>query len=188
MSSPDTEPEILTTSHSLQLPGDRNMSAPALPPDSTFPVILPGILLLHAGPDACPFVEELIQSHRRSLDITLAGNPVEAVWLLANGGFSAAILYLSGTGRSALDHVSILARQFPDVPILVVAEVDNDHAELEAMRLGAQEYLAGAQALGPPLVRAVRRAQARNAVAGSISERRSNQEQARLHAILENMP
>ena len=91
-------------------------------------------LLVHtclAGPDATGLVFEVVRAKRLS----------EAVELLSRWRWDAVLLDLMLSDSSGLDTFRVVAQKAPGVPILITTCVEDEAVALDAMRLGAQDFI-----------------------------------------------
>ncbi len=110
----------------------------------------------------------------------------EALSLMQNQGAEAVLLDLTLPDSRGLETVERLREQFPRVPIVVLTGLDDDSIGVEAVKSGAQDYLAKDQAGGHLLARTLRYAIERQRVRIELQEVRMIQlrQQERLNREL----
>ncbi|HEY9870328.1 MAG TPA: response regulator [Candidatus Obscuribacterales bacterium] len=75
---------------------------------------------------------------------------------LSKNSFDVVLLDLSLPDASGLDTLVSVHCQHPHVPIVVLTGLDDESVAMEAVKLGAQDYLLKGQVQGPMLARAIR--------------------------------
>lgn len=75
---------------------------------------------------------------------------------LAKGSFDVVLLDLCLPDASGLDTLVSIHCQHPHVPVVVLTGLDDESVAMEAVKLGAQDYLLKGQVQGPMLARAIR--------------------------------
>lgn len=88
---------------------------------------------------------------------------------LAEGNIDVVLLDLSLPDADGLETLVKLREQEPNVPVVVLTGRDDESLALEAMQVGAQDYLVKGQVDGPNIVRAVRYAVERHRLQLSLS-------------------
>ena len=117
------------------------------------------------------------------ISIETASRISEALTRLDTGGIDVVLLDLTlpdAQGIEALVHLQAHARH---VPIIVQTGLDDDDLAVQAMQLGAQDYITKGKPDGRLLVRRIRQAIERTRTARELAEQRR-----RLDALLENIP
>jgi DNA-binding NarL/FixJ family response regulator len=77
-------------------------------------------------------------------DISVVGeatNSYEVFAMLKHGGINQVVLDLSMPGRSGIELIRQVRKQFPHIPILVLTMYDESQYAIRAIRAGAQGYL-----------------------------------------------
>lgn len=85
-----------------------------------------------------------------------------SVLRMESGAFDAVLLYLAQPNIDSLKVILHLRERAPEVPVLVVSDLDNDEIALAAVRAGAQDYLLKNHYDAQSLRRAIRYAIERN--------------------------
>ncbi len=112
--------------------------------------------------DARAMMKSLTKSSETEFAITRANDLATATELLNDEPFDCILLDLSLPDSAGLVSVEVLTTSFPDHPIVVLTGLDDPTTAVEAVRQGAQDYLAK-QTAGPEIVaRSVRYAVARH--------------------------
>lgn len=107
----------------------------------------------------------------------------EALQIIKNVTFHIVILDLGLPDTSGLGGLKRLIAKVPDIPILVMTGLDDDELALEAIELGAQEFISKGS-LGPlQLVRSIRHAAKRKrcAMKSSVDEQIASDLEAIVH-------
>jgi diguanylate cyclase (GGDEF)-like protein len=101
-------------------------------------------------------VEMLRAAWPHGLLVTQAQNIIDAAQELADHGATCVLLNLPRDSSRPLDALQQLSASAPSAPIIVISEYDDDELGVEAVRVGAQDYLLAAEMTPATLGRAVR--------------------------------
>ena len=101
----------------------------------------------------------------------------EAARRLATGRFDVLLLDLSLPDSQGLDTVRTACAKAPDMPIIVFTGADDEAMGLEAVRLGAQDYVIKGEADGWLLARAIRYATERKRAEAAVRQARDELEE-----------
>src|SRR3990172_1340244 len=141
------------------------------------------VLLIEDNPADARLIQELLtEALGAALELQTADRLSAGLDRLAQGGIDVVLLDLSLPDSHGIDTFISLYAQVPDLPIVVLAEVDDEPMAARAAREGAQDYLLKGQVndrgLRHVLHNAIERKRAEEAV-------RRSEEQYR--ALVENM-
>ncbi len=87
---------------------------------------------------------------------------------LADGGIDVVLLELSLPDGTGLETLERLREHGPDVPVVVLTALDDENLGLQALRLGAQDYLIKGRVTHDLVVRAVRYARERHKMQATL--------------------
>src|SRR5271167_1681921 len=115
------------------------------------------ILLIEHDPAFARYVGEMLGLARDlTAEMHAAHDLGSGLSKLRAEHFDAALLDLCVPDGAGLANIAMIREQAPQIPILAVAEPDDDILALEAMHGGAQDYLVKAQLTPAWLERALR--------------------------------
>jgi signal transduction histidine kinase len=115
------------------------------------------VLLVEDDPDDVLLVRATlgdVTSHK--FDLTVAGHLREALALVSERPFDAALVDLSLPDSLGLETFQKVHDQAPELPTVVLTGIDDEQMALNAVQAGAQDYLFKGQMTGSLLVRAIR--------------------------------
>ena len=98
----------------------------------------------------------LAQVTGTNFDIECADRLSAGLAMLSKEDFDVVLLDLSLPDAEGLDTLVSVHCQYPHVPIVVLTGLDDESVAIEAVKLGAQDYLLKGQVQGPVLARALR--------------------------------
>jgi len=118
------------------------------------------------APDIDPLLEQLIlKALAKAPGVKLMRSPAsllsEGLRRLAAQTVGVVLLDLNLPDSSGLDTLKSIREAFPETPVLVLGSLPEGTVPLDAIKLGAQDYLAKDEFSGPMLTRAVRYAMER---------------------------
>ncbi len=100
------------------------------------------ILLVEDSPsDALLMQEALAQVRNRSFEIKVTNHLERALKHLASETYDAVLLDLSLPDSTGLETLSRVLDLAPDLPVLVITALDDEETGVQAVQLGAQDYL-----------------------------------------------
>jgi PAS domain S-box-containing protein len=136
------------------------------------------LLVIESNPAVASFIREMLasQSHP-AFELTTVDNLADGAQHLAENQIDLVVLDLSLPGNPGLQNLTRLRTQAPDVPIVVLTALEEDHLALQALREGAQDYLIKSETTRTMLVRALRFA---------IERKRGEDARSRPAAIVES--
>jgi len=76
------------------------------------------------------------------INIRRADRLSSALEMLENGSFEAVLTDLSLPDSRGLDTVAAIRERFPDIPLIILTDMADRGLALEAIRMGAQDYVA----------------------------------------------
>lgn len=114
------------------------------------------LLVEDSQSDAALLQEEILQSNTGDHHIEVAGSMQEAINYFKKDQFDAALLDLNLPDSSGLETVQKIMSAYPDVPIIVLTGIDDEKIGIEAVRMGAQDYLVKGKTGGRLISRSVR--------------------------------
>ena len=114
------------------------------------------LLIEDSDSDALLLQEEILQNNIGKHSIQVAGSMKQAMELSEKNDFDAALLDLNLPDSSGLDTVKTLKSYQPDLPIVVLTGLEDEKIGIEAVRMGAQDYLAKGKSDGKLISRVIR--------------------------------
>jgi PAS domain S-box-containing protein len=114
------------------------------------------LLVEDSKSDAMLLREAVLLGDAGNHNIEVAGSLQEAIDFFKNNIYHAVLLDLNLPDSSGLDTVQYLKSSQPDVPIVVLTGFEDEKIGLEAVRMGAQDYLVKGKSDGRLISRAVR--------------------------------
>ncbi len=119
-------------------------------------------LLIEDNLKDADLVSRLLESvFAKAVSVQTVGRFDRAVELLAKQNFDACILDLHLPDRSGLCNVELLNRLYPNLPIVVLTDHDDDVSAMKALNYGAQDYLSKSEVTSAILCRSLRYAKER---------------------------
>jgi PAS domain S-box-containing protein len=115
--------------------------------------------------------------------VDAAGSLAEGLQALAGSPFDAALLDLGLPDSDGLDVIRRVKEDFPALPVIVMTGSDDEPLALEAVQLGAQDYLVKGQCNGQLIARSIS-----YAIERSLSEASLREAQQRTRMFLEDAP
>ncbi len=142
------------------------------------------LLIIDDVPDEAVLVRaELSDVRPGGFIVDAAGSLAEGLQALAGSPFDAALLDLGLPDSDGLDVVRRVKADFPALPVIVMTGSDDEPLALEAVQLGAQDYLVKGQCDGQLIARAIS-----YAIERSLSEASLREAQQRTRMFLEDAP
>lgn len=117
--------------------------------------LLKVLLVEDSESDAALLQEEINLSSIEDLNIGVAPSMGQALIYLENSYIDAALLDLNLPDSSGLETVREILSVHPDVPIIVLTGVDDERIGVDAVRMGAQDYLVKGKTDGGLISRAI---------------------------------
>jgi PAS domain S-box-containing protein len=114
------------------------------------------LLVEDSESDASLLREEILQSNTGDHQIKVAGSLQQAIDYFKNNQVDATLLDLNLPDSSGLETVRAVMSFQPDAPIVVLTGFDDEKTGIEAVRMGAQDYLVKGRSDGRLISRAVR--------------------------------
>ncbi|MFA5252447.1 MAG: response regulator [Phycisphaerae bacterium] len=114
------------------------------------------LLVEDSASDAVLLQESILSSGVKDLSVSVVGSLRESTDHIKNNHIDATLLDLSLPDSSGLETIRRVRSACPDMPIVVLTGVDDEKTGIEAVRMGAQDYLVKGQADGRLIARAVR--------------------------------
>jgi signal transduction histidine kinase len=118
--------------------------------------LLQVLLVEDSASDATLLEESILSSGVEDISVSVAKSLKESADHIKNNHIDATLLDLSLPDSSGLETVQRVRIVCPDMPIVVLTGIDNEKTGIEAVRMGAQDYLVKGQADGRLIARAVR--------------------------------
>jgi diguanylate cyclase (GGDEF)-like protein len=131
------------------------------------------VLLVEDDPADARLVQELLRRCRSEFEVVQAGRLETALELATTAPVDVILLDLTLPDSSGLDTVRRACAAAPDLPIVVMASVEDEEVALRAVAEGAQDYLVKGE-MEPPLLQ--------RSLAYAI-ERKAFERQLRHHAL-----
>lgn len=113
------------------------------------------ILLIEDNPGDARLIRESLRETGRGTVLVHVETMKDAEKEINNGRFDVLLLDLSLPDTRGLNTVAAANAVAPNIPIVVLTGLDDETLALEAVRIGAQDYLIKGQTLGPLLMRAM---------------------------------
>ncbi len=152
--------------------------------------ILKILLVEDSESDARLLLESIQSSNVTGLEVNFARSLAEAMEYLENNEADAVLLDLSLPDSSGLETVERLVHARSNLPVVVLTGVDDENTGVEALRLGAQDYLVKGQTDGRIIARAVRYAVERRQADYERDRllRELDRQRRLLQAVFDNVP
>lgn len=145
---------------------------------------IPLLLLEDNQADACLLIETLEEVEEQSWQITHAKHLSDALEYLNYTQFDIALLDLSLQDANGLETITQIQSVIPDLPIVVLADLEDQQLALQAIAQGAQDYLVKSQLTPKVLIRAIRYAIERGRIVhrlqAEVAERQQSEQTLRL--------
>jgi signal transduction histidine kinase len=142
------------------------------------------VLLVQDSQDNATILREALKD--TTIEVERATTPCDALERLARGGIDVVLLDLSlPPDPYGLEYVALLHRYERGVPLVVLTDYDDEEAALNAVALGAQDYLVKGKTDGQLIARALRYAVQRHKAEAMLRER--NRELLTLKQISESI-
>lgn len=138
--------------------------------------LLQVLLVEDSASDAALLQESILSSGVKDLSVSVVGSLRESADHFKNNHIDATLLDLSLPDSSGLETVQRVRIVCPDMPIVVLTGIDDEKTGIEAVRMGAQDYLVKGQADGRLIARAVRYAIERKRAEQEIQKARDELE------------
>ncbi len=143
------------------------------------------ILLIEDDAGDADFIREiLVKGNRRAFELEWVARLAEGLERLRQGGIDVVLLDLSLPDSHGLGALTRLHAQGPGVPTLVLTGMVDEASGVEAVRMGAQDYLVKGQVDRNVLVRTLRYAIERHRLKEELAQARQREQWAReLHSL-----
>jgi diguanylate cyclase (GGDEF)-like protein len=129
------------------------------------------VLLVEDSAVDAALVSQLLRQQRAGAwTVVVASTLAEGLARLAAGGTDVVLLDLSLPDSRGLATFMRVAEAAPRVPVVVMSASDDERLAIEAVRLGAQDYLIKGQAAADSLARSIRYAVERHRLVASLRE------------------
>jgi diguanylate cyclase (GGDEF)-like protein len=122
------------------------------------------VLLIETAPDDVAPLRTALEDISATCERVCADAIEGCVLRLESGGFDAILLCLVQPDADSLKSIPYLRQCAPEIPILVVSDLNDDELALAAIREGAQDYLLATTCDAHLLARAIRYAIERNRI------------------------
>jgi diguanylate cyclase (GGDEF)-like protein len=99
------------------------------------------VLLIEGDAGSSAQIEAMLEGAQSRFELSRAGSVVEAATLLEDRNFDVVLLDLDLPGGGGLSSVSLLQDSAPGVPIVVLTTDADESLALQAVQVGAQDYL-----------------------------------------------
>jgi len=143
------------------------------------------ILLIEDDADDADFIREiLVKGNRRAFELEWVARLEEGLKRLGQGGIDVVLLDLSLPDSHGLGTLTRLREQGPGVPTVVLTGMVDEASGVEAVRMGAQDYLVKGQVDRNVLARTLRYAIERHRLKEELAQARQREQWAReLHSL-----
>ncbi|HET7585926.1 MAG TPA: GGDEF domain-containing response regulator [Gemmatimonadaceae bacterium] len=108
------------------------------------------------------------QGHDARLELECADRVSTGLCRLADGGIDVILLELSLPDGDGLETLERLREHGPDLPVVVLTALDDENLGLQALRIGAQDYLIKGRVTHDLVLRAVRYARERHKMQATL--------------------
>ena len=143
------------------------------------------VLLIEDNPDDALLIQEALGDiGSASFNLDWVARLAEGMERLAEGDFDVVLLDLSLPDSQGLDTFTTAHEGSPAVPIILLTGLDDERVAVQAVQLGAQDYLVKNHVDGPSLVRSVRYAIERQHLLAEVVTH--TQELSRINSDLES--
>ena len=138
------------------------------------------VLLIEGNEDdACLIGESLTGRMAAEIELEWTDRLGSGLTRVTEGKIDVVLLNLSLSDSHGLQTLDTIRTQAPDLPIIVLTDLDDEMTAVQAVRKGAQDYLVKGQSDGLLLVRAIR-----YAIERKQSEKAVRDSETRLRAII----
>jgi sigma-B regulation protein RsbU (phosphoserine phosphatase) len=127
------------------------------------------VLLVEDNAGDIRLIRELIREGSAGFEVEVTGRLAEGCSRLRRGDVSLVLLDLSLPDSHGIETFQKLHRVAPEVPVIVLSGLSNEAVAVQAVHEGAQDYLVKGEGDSKLLVRAMRYALERSAVARQLS-------------------
>jgi diguanylate cyclase (GGDEF)-like protein/PAS domain S-box-containing protein len=128
------------------------------------------VLLVEGNPAEARLLQEMVSaSGKQDLALSPCRSLAEAFTELESGATDCILLDLSLPDLSGLDGMNRLRETFPDLPIIILAGLNDEELALEVLSAGAQDFLVKGSIDGDGVKRAVRYAIERKAAESELA-------------------
>ncbi len=131
------------------------------------------VLLIERDPAAAVLFQDLLRGDGEdplALEVSVAERMSIGLTRLAEGGIDVVVLELSLPDGNGIENVERVRRHGPDVPLIVLTDLDDEGVALQAVRAGAQDYLVKGRISRDGVNRAIRYAQERHRMQAALRE------------------
>jgi len=127
------------------------------------------VLLVEDNAGDIRLIRELIREGSAGFEVEVTGRLAEGSARLARGDIALVLLDLSLPDSHGIETFQKLHQAVPDIPVIVLSGLSNEAVAVQAVHEGAQDYLVKGEGDSKLLVRAMRYALERSAVARQLS-------------------
>ena len=135
------------------------------------------ILLVEDNPGDRDLIMAYLERSGKSFHVETAGSLDEALRKPKGRNFNIVLLDLGLSDSIGLDTLTQFRSHAPDIPIIVLTGLDDERTGLEAIRIGAQDYLIKGQVSANLLLRSMRHAIERHTLKGRYQNLFNNMQQ-----------
>jgi len=146
------------------------------------------VLLVEDNPSEAAALRETLREASEWLDLVQVGTLRDALTAVACGGIDIALVDGSLPDGEGLNAVRILRDQAPAVPLIMLAEGEDEAQELLAIQQGAQDFLIKRNLNCHLLVRAMRYAVERHRMLEQLEQARRVEHYVATHDVLTQLP
>jgi PAS domain S-box-containing protein len=142
------------------------------------------LLLVEDNPGDARLVEKQLSEASSSVDfeVVCAEHLGEALELLEHSSFDAILLDLSLPDSSGLDTLSQIRAVSPQTPMVVLSSQDDEETTLQALHMGAQDYLLKGRTESDTIARSIR-----NAIERARTEEELRQSEERFRLLVQGV-
>jgi two-component system cell cycle response regulator len=135
---------------------------------STTPIKI--LLIENETQDACLLQELLAEAGGIQLELTQVVRMSDALHHLGENRFNIILLNLSLPDSQGLDSFNRIKTEVPEVPVVILTNVDNHELAVKAVQEGAQDYLVKGQINSSMLMRSIRHALERQRIMDELKQ------------------
>ena len=134
------------------------------------------ILLVEDNPGDARLIHEMTRGVQ-DVELESVDRLATALKKLSTGHFKAVLLDLSLPDSQGLETINVVRSEHPGVPIVVLTGRDDNELAVQALQLGAQDYLVKGEVTSNPLVRSLRYAVERTRLQEAAKRERKRAEE-----------
>ena len=127
-------------------------------------------------------------NNRNEIDIIHAGSLADGINILNEHEVNAILLDLSLPDGFGISTFEKMYKQYPDIPIVVLSSLDDEHFAMKAVKMGAQDYLVKGQLTGYLFFRSIHYAIERHKLLMELCEARKHEQYLAYYDTVTKLP